>query len=165
MKMGRGLQKPLESVSVLEQPGALTRRFSDKNATCRWRKGGRGGWSACMQKKIKLMTSATCKHWLKLKKIYKSQTKHQLNSDRTIEFLTIKTSKQDPTWLYFDKLFIHIFLITVIYFVIARTKRMKCQNKREQLSKQVYTSPRTTNVVSEQGSDICYYYRHNKILL
>jgi hypothetical protein len=34
---------------------------------------------------------------IETKKIYKSQTKHQLNSDHTIEFLTIKTSKQDPT--------------------------------------------------------------------
>jgi hypothetical protein len=43
---------------------------------------------------------------------------------------------------------------------------MKCQNKREQLSEQVYMSLRTTNVVSEQIRTrvrICYYYRQNKI--
>jgi hypothetical protein len=47
----------------LQVGGALLHRFNDKNATCRWRKGGRRGWFACMQKKTKLMTSATCKHW------------------------------------------------------------------------------------------------------
>jgi hypothetical protein len=52
-----------------------------------------GGWSACMQKKTKSMTSSTCNIE---KKIYKSQTKHQnyiphhLISDN-------KNSKQDPT--------------------------------------------------------------------
>jgi hypothetical protein len=61
-----------------------------------------------------------------------------------------KNFETDPTWLYFDKLFYSHFLITVIYFVIARTKLMKCQNKREQLSEQVYISSQTTNMVSEQ---------------
>jgi ABC-type histidine transport system ATPase subunit len=50
----------------------------------------------------------------------------------------------------FWQTFLFAFLITVIYSVIARTKRMKCQNKREQLSEQVYMSSRITNMVSEQ---------------
>jgi hypothetical protein len=37
-----------------------------------------------------------------------------------------------------------------MYSVIARTKRMKCRNKREQLSEQVYISSRATNMVSKQ---------------
>jgi hypothetical protein len=73
-------------------------------------------------------------HWLKLKKIYNHKPNMKLNSDRTIGFLTIKTLKQDLTWLYFDKLY---FIRTVVYFVIARTKWMKWQNKWEQLSEQV----------------------------
>jgi hypothetical protein len=59
-----------------------------------------------------------------------------------------KTSKQDPTWLYFE-FFNLYFLIIVIYSVVARTKWMKCENKRE-LSEQIYMSSRKTNVVSEQ---------------
>jgi hypothetical protein len=35
-----------------------------------------GGWSVCMEKKIKLITSATC-YIYEIKNIYKSQTKHQ----------------------------------------------------------------------------------------
>jgi hypothetical protein len=106
---------------------------------------------------------ATC--W-KLKKSRNHNQTSKLNFDCTIGFLTIKTSKQDLTWLYFDKLFYSYFLIKVIYSV--RTKRIKCQNKREQLSEQVYMSSRTTNVVSNQIRTrvrTCYYYSQNKILV
>jgi hypothetical protein len=41
----------------------------------------------------------------------------------------------------FWQTFLFIFLITVVYSVIARTKRMKCQNKREQLSEQFICHP------------------------
>jgi hypothetical protein len=74
---------------------------------------------------------------------------------RTLNYLRVcfpacMHAKKTPTCLYFDKLFYSHFLIKDIYFVIVRTKRMKCQNKREQLSEQVYISSRTTNVVSKQ---------------
>jgi hypothetical protein len=68
--------------------------------------------------------------------------------------------------IFWQTFFVSIFLITIIYSVIARTKRMKWQNKREQMSEQVYMSSRTTNVCqnkSEQESDTCYYCRQNKI--
>jgi hypothetical protein len=68
-------------------------------------------------------------YWQKLNKSINHKPDIKINSNRTIGFLIIKTSKQDPTWLYFDKLFYLYFLIIVIYSVIARTKRMKCQNK------------------------------------
>jgi hypothetical protein len=70
--------------------------------------------------------------------------------------------------IFWQTFFIHIFKITVIYSVIARTKRMKCQNKRDQLSEQVYMSSRTTNVVSEQirtRVNTCDYYSQNNLLL
>jgi hypothetical protein len=88
-------------------------------------------------------------HWLKLKNLQITNQTSKLNFDRTIGFLRIKTSKQDPTWLYFDKKNLY-FLITVIYSVIARTTRMKCQSKWEQLSEQVYMSSRATNMLPRQ---------------
>jgi hypothetical protein len=39
-----------------------------------------------------------------MKKCYNSETKKtKLNSDYTIKFISINTSKQDVTWIYLDK--------------------------------------------------------------
>jgi hypothetical protein len=97
MKMGRGLQKPPESVSVLEQPGALTRRFSDKKRNMSLKERWTGRLECMHAEENKIDDICHMQTLIETKKIYKSQTKHQLNSDRTIEFLTIKTSKQDRT--------------------------------------------------------------------
>jgi hypothetical protein len=89
-------------------------------------------------------------HWLKLKKSINHKPNIEIKFRSHHWISDNKNFETDPTWLYFDK-FLFVFLIRVIYFVIATTKRMKCQNKREQqLSEQVYMSSRITNVVSEQ---------------
>jgi hypothetical protein len=44
--------------------GSSYRSLQRQKHTVSLKEGGRGGWSACMQKKRKLMTSATCNHWL-----------------------------------------------------------------------------------------------------
>jgi hypothetical protein len=100
--------------------GAVTRRFSEKKQPVAeglrkkdvYARGVLAGWvkdkkqgfinyfpmcfRACMQKGQKSRCHLACN--LFGKKIYRSQTKYQkLNFDRTIGFLTIKTSKQDPT--------------------------------------------------------------------
>jgi hypothetical protein len=89
-------------------------------------------------------------HWLKLKKPInnkpnikvKFRSHHWISNNKNFETRSHLT--------IFWQAFLFIFLIMLIYSVITRTKRMKCQNKREQLSEQVYMSSRTTNMVSEQ---------------
>jgi hypothetical protein len=64
--------------------------------------------------------------------------------------------------------FYSYFLITIIYFVIARTKRIKCQNKENNCQNKFICHPEQQmwcQNKSEQGSDTCYYYRLIKILL
>jgi hypothetical protein len=105
-----------------------------KKTCCRWRNQHPGEREAhhavrvgeCMDvKSQRQWCHRYLKIYLKLKKSIITNKTSKLNSDRTIGFLTIKTSKQDPTWLYFYKLF-YPFLNKVIYSVITRTKRMNC---------------------------------------
>jgi hypothetical protein len=120
-----------------------------KKTTYRWREGEQGGGrSACMQKKNKKWWHHTHATLIEIRKSINHKSNIKIKFRYWIS--DNKNFETDPTWLYFDKLFYSHFLITVIYFVIARTKLMKCQNKREQLSEQVYISSQTTNMVSEQ---------------
>jgi hypothetical protein len=61
--------------------------------------------------------------YLKIKKSIITNRVSKLNFDFTIEFLTIKTSKQDLTLLYFDKLFYSYFLIKGICTVIVEQNK------------------------------------------
>jgi hypothetical protein len=40
------------------------------------------------------------------KKYYNSNQKSKLNSDYTIEFVSINSSKLDLTWIYLDKIYL-----------------------------------------------------------
>jgi hypothetical protein len=106
---------------------------------------------------------------------HKSNIKIKFRSH--IGFLTIKTSKQDITWLYFDKLFNSYFLITVIYILLsleqnewsARTNENNCQKSLYVIPNNKYgvkanQNKGQTHVVIIR--DITrYYYSQNKILL
>jgi hypothetical protein len=49
------------------------------------------------------MESVAGPMFLTLKKCYNSQNKNKLNSDCTIKFVSINSSKLDLTWIYLDK--------------------------------------------------------------
>jgi hypothetical protein len=54
--------------------------------------------------------------WYKLKKVNETS---QLNFDYTIRFLIINTSKQDPTWIYLDKVSLtNIYLMKIDHFLL-----------------------------------------------
>jgi hypothetical protein len=117
----------------LTNPGALMRRLSDKKSTCRWRKEHRerAGVHACKREQkwwhhphaTLIETKKSINHKPNIK--IKFRSRHWISDNKNFETRS--------HWLYFDNLFYLYFLITVIYSVIAITKRMKCQNKREQL--------------------------------
>jgi hypothetical protein len=136
--------------------GAVTCHLSDRMATCRWRTAkkrvsGSTSWlgeeknqgliklfshvlprmhEKKDKKKLMSPLHATC---LKLKKSinHKSNIKIKFRSHYWISDNKNFETRSHLTIFWQKNLF--YFLIKVIYFVIARTKRMKCQNKREQL--------------------------------
>jgi hypothetical protein len=130
----------------------------------------------CMHvKENKIDDISHMQHWLKLKtsinhkrniKI-KFGSHHWISDNKNFEIGSHLT-------IFWQTLFYLYFLVTVIYSVIARTKRMKCENKQKQLSNKFICHPEQQmwcENKSEQGQTHViiigrtrYYYSQNKFV-